>query len=249
MLEPQEQIRHWWDADAAVYDHAAGHAMSDPVEAAAWRRALDRTLPPPPAAVLDVGTGTASLALRAAELGFDVTGVDLSEGMLQVGRDKAIAAGVTVDLVHGAAEDPPPGPFDAVMERHLLWTIPRPVEALAAWRRVTRPGGRLVCFEGSWGGEGPFVALADKVSDVAQRLRGLGDHHHASYPEGLDLPLQGLRSPEPYLAAIESAGWTGILLARLRDVEWTEARREPWPLGWLSHRPRYAIVADAPAPR
>jgi ubiquinone/menaquinone biosynthesis C-methylase UbiE len=246
MLEPHEQIRHWWDADADVYDEAAGHAMSDPVEAAAWRRALERTLPPPPGAVLDVGTGTASLALRAAELGFDVTGVDLSEGMLRVGREKAVTAGVAVDLVHGAAEGPPPGPFDAVMERHVLWTIPRPVEALAAWRAVTRPGGRLVCFEGSWGGEGPFVALADRVTTVAQRLRGLADHH-ASYPEGLPLPLQGMRSPEPYLAAIEAAGWTGIRLARLRDVEWAIARREPWPLGRLAHRTRYAIVADAPA--
>jgi ubiquinone/menaquinone biosynthesis C-methylase UbiE len=247
MLEPHEQIRHWWDADAAVYDDSAGHAMSDPVEAATWRRALERTLPPPPGAVLDIGTGTASLALRAAELGFSVTGVDLSEGMLRVGREKAAAAGAAVELVHGAAEDPPSGPFDAVMERHVLWTIPRPVEALAAWRAVTRPGGRLVCFEGSWGGEGPLVALADRVIEVAQRLRGLGDHHHASYPEGLPLPLQSLRSPEPYLSAIEEAGWTGIRLARLGDVEWAIARREPWPLGWLAARPHYAIIADAPA--
>jgi hypothetical protein len=58
--------------------------------------------------------------------------------------------------------------------------------------------------------------------------------------------LQGLRSPEPYLTAIEEAGWTGIRLARLRDVEWAIARREPWPLGWLALRRRYAIVADAP---
>jgi hypothetical protein len=29
-------------------------------------------------------------------------------------------------------------------------------------------------------------------------------------------------------------------------VEWAIARRQRWPLGALSHRPRYAIVADAP---
>jgi ubiquinone/menaquinone biosynthesis C-methylase UbiE len=247
MQHPHEQIRRWWDADAAVYDGSAGHAMSDPIEAAAWRRALERALPAAPAAVLDVGTGTGSLALRTAELGHDVTGVDLSEGMLRVARDKAAALGLAIELVHGAAEDPPPGPFDAVIERHVLWTIPEPVAALAAWRAVTEPGGRLVCFEGSWGGEGPFVAIADRLADLARLVQGVGEHHHASYPEGLPLPLQGLTSPAPYLEAIAEAGWTRIRLARLRDVEWAIARRQPWPLGWLTHRARYAIIADAPA--
>jgi SAM-dependent methyltransferase len=31
----------------------------------------------------------------------------------------------------------------------------------------------------------------------------------------------------------------------LRDVEWAAIGHEPWPLGWLEHRPRYALVADA----
>ena len=33
-------IRDWWDADADLYDRSVGHAISDPVEAAAWRAAL-----------------------------------------------------------------------------------------------------------------------------------------------------------------------------------------------------------------
>src|SRR6476619_4664630 len=76
MSDTHARIARWWDADAAVYDDAAGHAMSDPIEAAAWRRVLERTLPAAPADVLDVGTGTGSLALLAAELGHVVTGVD-----------------------------------------------------------------------------------------------------------------------------------------------------------------------------
>jgi 2-polyprenyl-3-methyl-5-hydroxy-6-metoxy-1,4-benzoquinol methylase len=126
MSEPHERIRRWWDADAGVYDGSAGHAMPDPIEAATWRRVLERTLPAPPAPVLDVGTGTGSLALLAADLGYAVTGVDLSEGMLARAREKAALAEVSLDLVHGRAEDPPAGPFDAVVERHVLWTIPDP---------------------------------------------------------------------------------------------------------------------------
>jgi ubiquinone/menaquinone biosynthesis C-methylase UbiE len=247
MSDAHARIARWWDADAAVYDDAAGHAMSDPIEAAAWRRVLERTLPAAPADVLDVGTGTGSLALLAAELGHVVTGVDLSEGMLARAKDKATRADLSIGFIHARAEDPPSGPFDTIIERHVLWTIPDPVVALRAWRSVTRPGGRLVLLEGSWGGEGPFVQIADRVTELAERLRGIGEHHHAAYPDDLPLPLQGLTSPAPYLAAVEDAGWTRLRIARLRDVEWAIARRQPWPLGWLSHRARYAIIADAPA--
>jgi ubiquinone/menaquinone biosynthesis C-methylase UbiE len=246
MSDTHDRIRQWWNDDAAVYDDAAGHAMSDPVEAAAWRSALERTLPAAPAEVLDVGTGTGSLAIVAAELGHTLTGVDLSEGMLRRAEEKASAAGLSIAFVHAKAEEPPPGPFDAVIERHVLWTIPDPVEALRAWRSVTRRGGRLVLLEGSWGGEGPFGQLTDLLTSLAERFHGIDEHHHDEYPGDLPLPLQGLTSPEPYLAAVAAAGWTRSRIARLRDVEWAIARRQPWPLGRLSHRPRYAIVADAP---
>ena len=41
-------------------------------------------------------------------------------------------------------------------------------------------------------------------------------------------------------------GLERIRLARLRDVEWAIQRRQPWPLGPLTRRPRYAIIAHAP---
>jgi SAM-dependent methyltransferase len=246
MPDVHARIGAWWDADADVYDDAPGHALSDPVEAACWRRALEATLPPAPATVLDCGTGTGSIALLAAELGHEVTGVDLSAGMLDRARDKAGDRGLDVTFVHGPAEAPPAGSFDAVVERHVVWTLPDPVAALTAWRLVAAPAGRLVLLEGSWGGEGPFVEAADALAKAVDRLEGRGDHHHAPYPTDLPLPLQGLSSPGPYLEAVEAAGWVGPRILRLRDVEWAIARRERWPLGWLIRRPRYAIVADAP---
>jgi len=244
--QPHQRIRQWWDEDAHVYDDAAGHALSDPVEAAAWRRVLERTLPPAPASVLDAGTGTGSLALAAADLGYEVTGVDLSDGMLQRARAKAADRGVEIAFVHGPAEAPPSGPFDAVIERHVLWTIPDPVAALIAWRSVTAPGGRLVLLEGSWGGEGPFVAPSDALARFVGRAYGIVEHHHATYPEDLSLPLQGLHDPKPFVEAVERAGWERLRIARLRDVEWAIERRQRWPLGPLTRRPRYAIIADAP---
>jgi SAM-dependent methyltransferase len=241
-----ERIGTWWDADAHVYDNAPGHALSDPLEAACWRRVLEATLPHAPAAVLDAGTGTGSIACLAAELGHTVTGVDLSDGMLAQARTKASARGLDITFVHGPAETPPAGPFDAIVERHVIWTLPDPVGALRAWRACCVPGGRLVLLEGSWGGEGPFVTAADAVAGALDRLTGRGDHHHAPYPTDLPLPLQQMTSPVPYLDAVADAGWVRARVFRLRDVEWAIARRQRWPLGRLTLRPRYAIVADAP---
>jgi ubiquinone/menaquinone biosynthesis C-methylase UbiE len=242
-----DKIRDWWDEDAATYDVSAGHALSDPVERAAWRAALERALPTSPSRVLDVGTGTGALALLAAELGHEVTGVDISAGMLTKAREKAASAGLDVSFVEGAAEEAIEGPFDAVMERHVLWTVSEPVAALRAWRERVVPGGRLAVFEGSWGGEGPFVEARDVLEGVLRRRLGSEDAHHGPYPpEVLEhLPLRRTISPTPFIESIQQAGWRRVRIARLRDVEWAAERRDPWPLGWLGRRPRYALIADA----
>jgi ubiquinone/menaquinone biosynthesis C-methylase UbiE len=246
-VDVRDQIRKWWDDDADAYDVAPGHSLSDPVEAAAWRAALLSLLPPAPARVLDVGAGTGSMSLLAAEMGHVVTGLDLSDGMLERAERKASERGLVIDFVAGPAEEPPLGSFDVVMARHLLWTLPKPAEALTAWRRAVRDDGRLVLFEGSWAGEGPWARAMDAIASSAERLMGVHDDHHAPYPsEVVDrLPLQGASSPAPFVEAVRSAGWSRIRLARLRDVEWSIERRAPWPLGRLRRRPRYAIVAES----
>jgi ubiquinone/menaquinone biosynthesis C-methylase UbiE len=244
--ELRDDIRTWWDHDAGHYDRAAGHSLSDPVEAAALRAVLERWLPSPPSRVLDVGAGTGSISLLAAELGHEVTALDLSDGMLAAARRKAEERGLSISFVVGPAEDPPAGPFDAVIERHVAWTLLDPVGAMRAWRAVA-PTGRLILLEGSWAGEGPFVAAKDRVAAAIRWIRRDAGHHHAEYPDHVvrRLPLASTTSSTPFVEAVTAAGWRRVRIERLADVEWARAAREPWPLGWLSHRPQYAIVADA----
>jgi SAM-dependent methyltransferase len=237
-------IRDFWDRDAHTYDASSSHAVSDPLEAAAWRAALRATLPEPGTTVLDVGTGTGSLGLLAAELGYRVTGLDLSEGMLDKARTKAEARELDMTFVVGSGMEPPPGPFDAVMERHVLWTMPDPIGALGAWRAVA---GRLVLFEGVWGSTSIVRRAIDGAAEGIRRLLGTPPDHHAPYPEEVlsELPLARLPSPAPLIDAVHRAGWRGVRVHRLYDVEWAARLHEPWPLGWLEHRPRYAVVAEA----
>ena len=246
MTDVHDRIREFWDRDAATYDHSASHAVSDPLEAAAWRAALRRALPAPPSTVLDVGAGTGSLSLLAAELGYQVTSLDVSESMLAKAREKAGARNLELSFEVGSAMTPPEGPFETVMERHVLWTMPDPVGALRAWRDATAPGGRLVIFEGVWGSRAPADRTKHAVADAMRRVLRVADHHHAEYPaEVLEaLPLARMPSPTPLVDAVYEAGWTGVRIQRLRDVEWAAGLHERWPLGWLEHLPRYSLIAD-----
>jgi SAM-dependent methyltransferase len=197
--------------------------------------------------VLDVGAGTGALSLLAAELGYGVTALDLSAGMLSKARAKAEAAGIDLTFVVGAAAEPPAGPFDAIMERHVVWTMPDPESVLRAWRDVVVPGGRLVLFEGVWGADGPSRYAKDRAAEVLRRALGIEGHHHAPYPDDVlaQLPLARMTSPAPLIDMVHEAGWRGVRIQRLRDVEWTSMQHQPWPLGWLEQRPHYALIADA----
>jgi SAM-dependent methyltransferase len=247
MSDVHDQIREFWDRDSHTYDDSSSHAVSDPLEAAAWRAALRRALPEPGATVLDAGAGTGALSFLAAELGYRVTALDLSEGMLSKAREKAKGNRLDVTFVVGPALEPPSGPFDAVMERHVVWTMPDPVAVLRAWRGVVAPGGRLALFEGAWKPATPTDRARVAAAQGLRKARGSGSHHHAPYPEDVmaQLPLAGMSSPAPLIDAVHEAGWRSIRIDRLRDIEWAVQVREPWPLGRLEKTARYVLTADA----
>jgi hypothetical protein len=130
------------------------------------------------------------------------------------------------------------------MERHVLWTMTDPVAALRAWREVA---GRLVLFEGVWGSRALVPWAKGRAAEALRALMRTAPDHHAPYPEEVlaELPLARIPSPLPLIEAVDEAGWRGVRIKRLRDVEWAARLHEPWPLGWLEQLPRYVLVADA----
>jgi SAM-dependent methyltransferase len=238
------RVRAWWDADAATYEDSSDHGPGSPAHRAAWNAALHRLLPAPGCRVLDVGAGTGFLSLAAARLGHRVTSLDLSAGMLERLRASADRDGLQIEVVQGGAEQPPPGPFDAVVERHLLWTLPDPGAALAAWRAVA-PEGRLVLFEGLWGGADQFEALRGQAREQLRRLRGEPDHHHDRYDRSVleELPLAAGTHPDRVVELVEAAAWGPARLERLRDIEWAQLLGLPPSGRLLGVTPRFAVVA------
>jgi SAM-dependent methyltransferase len=102
--------------------------------------------------VLDLGCGAGDVAFAAAGLvGPDgsVVGVDRSPDALARARLRAGQRGLAqVQFVQGDVNEPAPGgPFDAIVERLVLWTVPDPAALLRRQAMVLRPGGLVVPIE------------------------------------------------------------------------------------------------------
>lgn len=237
-----DRVREYWDADAATYDRS--HGLGSAAERAAWNAALTRMLPPPPASVLDVGAGTGFLSLLLAELGYRVTALDLSPGMLDRLRGTAEQRGLDIATVTRPAHQPPDGPFDAIVERHLMWLLLDAPQTLAAWRRAA-PAGRLVAVEGSWGRADPAQRRRHQAREALRRARRLPPAHHASADPQLHelLPFGRGITPDEICAAMESAGWRTPRLERLRDVEWVRTLALAPAERLLGTTPQYAVVS------
>ncbi len=109
--------------------------------------------------VLDVACGTGNAALRAAQAGARVTGVDLTPELLVVAREIAARENVVVDYVEGDAEALPAEDesFDVVLSVFGCMFAPRHAVTAAELARVLRPGGRL-CVT-AWTPEGAMGEL------------------------------------------------------------------------------------------
>ncbi len=141
-----------WNSEAARYDDDPDHGLRDPAVRAAWESLLLPLLPPRPVRVADLGCGTGSLSVLLAEAGHEVSGLDRSEPMLAAAAAKAAAAGLPIRFDRGDAAAPPyaAGSLDVVLVRHVLWAVPDPDAALAAWVGLLAPSGRLILVEGHW---------------------------------------------------------------------------------------------------
>jgi SAM-dependent methyltransferase len=147
-----EEIREFWDAQAANFDEQPDHGLRDPAVRSAWANVLLPLMPAVSASVVDLGCGTGSLAVLLAQAGYEVHGLDLSGRMVAAAEAKAAVAGVRVEFRQGDASVPPYplASCDVVMARHVLWALPDPAAAVDRWVELLRPGGRLVLIEGRW---------------------------------------------------------------------------------------------------
>lgn len=96
--------------------------------------------------VLDVGCGGGILAESMAELGAQVTGIDMGEAPLSVARLHGLESGIEVDYQRIPAEQMAaqhPGRFDIVTCMEMLEHVPDPASSIAACAKLVKPGGAV----------------------------------------------------------------------------------------------------------
>jgi ubiquinone/menaquinone biosynthesis C-methylase UbiE len=98
--------------------------------------------------VLEIGIGTGR-GLPYYSTSVRLTGVDLTPGMLDIARARALRLGLSVELRVGDAQtlEFPPERFDTVVIALALCSIPNDRLSISEVSRVTRPGGRLLIME------------------------------------------------------------------------------------------------------
>nr|ART39473.1 J343 [uncultured bacterium] len=104
--------------------------------------------------VLDVACGSGNLTIPAARAGAEVTGADIATNLLEQGRARAAAEGLTIQFDEGDAESLPyeDASFNVVVSMFGAMFAPRPQLVAAELVRVCRPGGRIAMA--NWTAEG-----------------------------------------------------------------------------------------------
>jgi len=186
-----------------------------------WGRAIAEILGPHPRKVLDVGTGTGLLAVEIARAGHRVVGLDVTPAMLQRVASRARAAKIDLQLVEGDATRLPfaPQAFDAVVSRHLLWTLSDPKRAFCEWIVATHVGGVIVWFDALWPDWVTFGRTASgKLYFALSRLKAairraaqrpaLRQRAACDYGESLTgkFPFRGLTSTTPVVDLLSCLG-------------------------------------------
>jgi SAM-dependent methyltransferase len=192
---------------------------------------------------LDVATGTGEIAVRAAEGGATVTGLDLAPDLIDRARARIDEAGVDVELVVGDAEAMPfeDGSFDTVTSSFGAMFAPDHAAVASELTRVCASGGRLGLL--TWhptdgvaaffkvmaayqppppeGAGSPFTwGDRDHVTEL------LGDAFELRFEEG-DCPQPAASGEDAWELFSTSYGPTKVLAESLDDDK-REAMRSDW---------------------
>ena len=119
----------------------------------AWKRQIGKHFPEGACLdILDAGTGPGFFACILAEEGHHVTAIDQSNGMLDYARENAKKLDVAPCFIKMDLNDLDfnDDSFDVVICRNVTWTLERPEEIYTHFKRVLRPGGKLLIYDANW---------------------------------------------------------------------------------------------------
>lgn len=168
-------------------------------ERRSWQSLFSEALGNDPLKILDVGCGPGIVSMQLTDIGHDVTGVDISDGMLDVARKNASLFDLDIDFQFADAEHLPFGDctFDAVVSDYMLWTVPDPGKVMAEWFRVLKPGGTVAYVDGDWFTDPLNTGARRAVSKIASFLDSPKKYIASSGNGSIDLKLWSACAKRP----------------------------------------------------
>lgn len=147
----KEEVAEMFNNISAKYDFL-NHFLSLGIDKLWRKKAVKQLQPIAPKRILDIATGTGDFALELLSLKpNEIVGLDISEGMLQVGREKMKKRKVDniISMVLGDSENLPfeDGHFDAITVGFGVRNFENLEKGLSEMLRVIRPGGKIIILE------------------------------------------------------------------------------------------------------
>jgi demethylmenaquinone methyltransferase/2-methoxy-6-polyprenyl-1,4-benzoquinol methylase len=148
----KEQVREMFDSLADRYDFM-NRFLSAGIDVLWRKKAINIFKEDAPQQLLDVATGTGDMAILAAKLlkPQKITGIDISQKMLEIGRQKLIKEGLEnkIELLSGDSETIKfsDNSFDGVMVAFGVRNFEHLEKGLSEILRVMKPGSQLVVLE------------------------------------------------------------------------------------------------------
>ena len=214
-MAKKEGIRKLFDNIAPDYDKL-NHILSLNIDKG-WRKKAVKEIADTvqPLEILDVACGTGDFTIEIAQkvaTGSKVTGIDLSEGMMAIGREKIKAAGVDATMVQGDCEALPYGndTFHRISVGFGVRNFEHLDIGLQEMFRVLKPAGKLVILELSvpanpvirWCYKLYFLKILPAIGGWISGDRGAYEY----------LPASVLRFPAPakFMEMMQQAGFRNV---------------------------------------
>jgi 2-polyprenyl-3-methyl-5-hydroxy-6-metoxy-1,4-benzoquinol methylase len=170
---------------------------------------VNEWLPRTPARILDAGCGQGQFSYRMAQLGHDVTGVEIDPDSLKLARDLLARSDHKWEIIAGSLEaiELPTASFDTAVCIEVVEHLYRPIAALKNIANALKTGGRLILST-------PYHGW---LKNVAIAASGHWDQHHCTMQEGGHIKFW----------SNDTLGQT-LAMAGLHPVEWRGVGRLPY---------------------
>jgi demethylmenaquinone methyltransferase/2-methoxy-6-polyprenyl-1,4-benzoquinol methylase len=215
-LPKKQQVAEMFDGIAYRYDFL-NRFLSAGIDVRWRKKALNYLKKQQPKLILDVATGTGDVAIMASALlkPTKIIGIDISEGMLQVGKQKIKKKQLenTIELLKGDSEtiNFDDNTFDAVTVAFGVRNFQHLEKGLAEILRVLKPGGKLVVLEFSQPSS-PFVKSIYNIymKIVAPGMGKIFSKNHTAY-QYLDESIKKFPEGNSFVQILNNIGFKNTL--------------------------------------